>query len=68
MCKSQKDLKQISTEGLSNSDEESSQDEDAYRINVFKIRSSQGVKPKLASNANKKKDFRVQVIVNNSLD
>ena len=67
VCKSQKDLKQISTESVSNSDEESSQDEDAYSINVFRIKPSQGVKPKLASNAHKK-DFCVQVIVNNSLD
>ena len=69
VCKSEKNLRQISTDSQLTTDEDTSQDEDAYIINVFRTKSStQTVKPKLTSQMGNKKDFRIQVIVNNSLD
>ena len=65
-----RDLRQVATGSQQHmGDDEGSQDEDAYSINIFRIKSSaQSVKPKHTSQVHNKKDFKVQVIINNSLD
>ena len=45
------------------------EDEEVYNIHIFRVKASNhSVKPKLISMINQKKNFKVQVIIDNSLD
>ena len=68
VCRSNKDIRTMEEEDqLSNNEEDDDNDHENYHINVFRLKTS-AVKTKLHSRITNKNDFKVQVVINNSLD
>ena len=69
VCKSSKDLRSLKDQDEENKYKEQSDEEEAYNINIFRIKTSEhSVKPKMSSHIPNKQDFKVQVVINNTLD
>ena len=70
MCKGGKNLRSLKDQDESRLKQESdTEEEEAYSINLFRIQTSEhSVKPKMSSRMQSKQDFKVQVVINNTLD
>ena len=69
MCKSGKELRSLKDQDKESKCKEQSDEEEAYNINLFRIKTSEhSVKPKMSSHIPNKQDFKVQVVINNTLD
>ena len=69
VCQSSKVVQQVEFDTEEPTDDSDTAEEDLYNINIFCTKSTnKSPPPKLLSRAPKKNDFKVQVIVNNSLD
>ena len=69
VCHSSKVVQQVEFDTEEPTDDSDTAEEDLYNITIFRTKSTnKSPRPKLLSHAPKKNDFKVQVIVNNSLD
>ena len=60
--------KEEDDDSQSNEQEYDSEGDATYNVNLFRVKASNQAKPSLISNRDQRKDFKVQVIVNNCLD
>lgn len=65
VCRKSTDVRQMEDDAPTGGNDE--HEDQSYQINVFRIKTS-SVKPKLQSRITNRKDFRVQVVVHNSLN
>ena len=69
VCKSSRSVRKVETPGDATSGNSENDGEDTYNINLFRVKkSTNSPKPKLLSNHTNKHDFKVQVVIHNSVD